>query len=96
LTADGTAYCWGSNTSGQLGTSDPLPNCGLGPCSASPKPVDTPARFVTLQPGGAHACGITTDHRVLCWGNNAAGQLGNGLMTNAPTPVEVAGNLRVP
>jgi alpha-tubulin suppressor-like RCC1 family protein len=42
-----------------------------------------------LRPGGEHVCGITADHRVLCWGNNASGQLGDNSTTNRSTPVVV-------
>ena len=95
LTTDSTAYCWGANNSGQVGTSTTLPavcNTGTGPnfrCATSPVAVTTTAKFTTLRPGGEHVCGISADHRVLCWGNNASGQLGNNSTTNSSTPVVV-------
>lgn len=41
--------------------------------------------------GSAHACARTTDGRVLCWGDNAKGQLGDGTSANRATPVEAVG-----
>jgi alpha-tubulin suppressor-like RCC1 family protein len=50
-----------------------------------------------------HACGVTTDHRAYCWGNNDFGQLGNGTNTGPDDcngfacsirPVAVLGGLR--
>ena len=38
--------------------------------------------FKAITVGRVHTCGITTDNRVMCWGGNAAGQLGDG--TAAP------------
>jgi alpha-tubulin suppressor-like RCC1 family protein len=98
LTTDGTAYCWGSNSSGQLGTTVSLGpnNCVTGPCTGTPQQVETTSKFVTLRPGGEHVCGITTDHMVLCWGKNSAGQLGDGSNDDRHTPVVVAGGVRVP
>jgi alpha-tubulin suppressor-like RCC1 family protein len=98
LTLDGTAYCWGSNSSGQLGTMANLGPivCATGPCTGTPQLVATQSKFVTLRPGGEHACGITVDHTVLCWGLNSTGQLGDGSVTNRATPVLVVGGVRVP
>ncbi len=35
------------------------------------------------------ACGIDSEERTWCWGNNAFGSLGNGTLTDAHVPVEV-------
>jgi hypothetical protein len=68
----GSVQCWGSNSSGQLGT-DPT---GAG---WSAKPVDVPvipaASFVAV--GLGHVCAIAAGTGdVWCWGANDSGQLG--------------------
>ena len=75
----GSARCWGRNNVGQLGnnttTDSKVPVNVLGPLGAVLTGV------TALQPGTQHACAIATVSgisKVLCWGNNADRQLGNG------------------
>lgn len=84
LTNAGAAYCWGSNSHGQLGD-------GTTDESHTPVMVSVPAgvSFTYLSVGGEHACGLTSTGAVYCWGNNASGQLGNGSTTDSHTPVAV-------
>lgn len=79
LTADGLAYCWGPDTSGQIGNGS---TTGI---MYAPSPVTMPTgkRFVRITVGGAHACAIADDGTVYCWGSDASGQLGNGAGTTA-------------
>jgi alpha-tubulin suppressor-like RCC1 family protein/serine/threonine protein kinase len=93
LTADGVAYCWGWDDSGNLGNGS-----GLGD-SQSPSPVDTSTiagnkLFVLLDSGDSHACGLTAGGVAYCWGWDGSGQLGNGGTsqdTESPSPVDVSG-----
>ncbi|UCC47617.1 MAG: hypothetical protein JSV41_08960 [Gemmatimonadota bacterium] len=82
LTA-GDAYCWGSNSSGQLG------NSTVQQSSAVPVPVDGGHVFISISAGGAHTCGVTADGSIYCWGSKDHGQLGNGSMIDEGTPVRV-------
>jgi hypothetical protein len=86
LRGDGTAWCWGDNSAGQLGM-------GL-VGGVSPTPVDVVdlhVRPVSLSAGGGHTCAMTSDGEVLCWGGNYYGQLGDGTTTSRATPVPIAG-----
>jgi alpha-tubulin suppressor-like RCC1 family protein len=85
VTSAGVAYCWGDNSSGQLGN-------GTTTNTATPVPVAGGCSFATVSAGGRHTCGVTGT--VFCWGDNSSGQLGNGTLTNSSVPV--AAMLRSP
>ena len=99
LTPAGAAYCWGSNTTGQLGTGAATTNdiCYEGgpnhvpiDCQTVPAPVSGGLSFVQLSAGGGHTCGVTPDGAVYCWGYNRAGQLGSRSGDQSFTPVQVS------
>ena len=69
LTSDGTAYCWGDNSGGQLGDSTLT-------TWQEPVPVATTLRFKSISAGVQHTCGVTLDGPVACWGRNQAGEVG--------------------
>jgi alpha-tubulin suppressor-like RCC1 family protein len=87
LMSTGAAYCWGDNLHGQLGdgtTTDRL----------TPVAVQGGLVFSALGGGEAHTCGLLTNAgAAYCWGNNQAGQLGDGTTTQRLTPVPVQGGL---
>ena len=87
LTAEGRAFCWGSNTAGGLGD-------GTREERFVPVAVVTTTRFIDVAAGGNHTCALAADRRAWCWGFNEAGQLGNGTRTSSNVPVPVSGGLR--
>ena len=95
LTVDGAAFCWGSDSSYQLGDGAGSPDdCDGYPCSQSPAQVDTTniggVPFVQLAPGFMHSCGLTADGKAYCWGSDGYGQLGNDLpLVSSTIPVAV-------
>ena len=70
LTLGGSAWCFGANNFGQT-----LSSGGATPYS-SPVAAAVGYRFTQLSLGAAHSCGLTTAAGILCWGWNAAGELG--------------------
>ncbi|HEY0527390.1 MAG TPA: Ig-like domain-containing protein [Gemmatimonadaceae bacterium] len=86
LTPAGAAYCWGYDYFGSLG--DGL--SGSGTSRGTPKPVIGGFTFRALTTGGAHACGLLNDGTVRCWGDNVAGQFGNGTLVSTTSPVNAA------
>jgi alpha-tubulin suppressor-like RCC1 family protein len=91
LTNEGSAYCWGANDRGQLGSQTGAETCGGVSCSPRPAPVAGGLTFIALSAGLNHTCGVATGGVALCWGRNATGQLGNGGTTDASVPTPVAG-----
>ncbi|MBU1537291.1 lamin tail domain-containing protein [Myxococcota bacterium] len=77
---DDTLWCWGDNTSGQLGD---------GTTTSHSSPVQVPGAWSSVDAGGSHTCGINTDGTLLCWGDNANGQLGDGTTINKTTPTTI-------
>src|SRR3982751_5415773 len=81
----GPAYTWGLNTHGQL---------GLG---YSSNDLNTPTKVVSLgqvrgvAAGQRHTLAARKDGTIWAFGDNAAGQLGNGTTDPAYSPVQVTG-----
>lgn len=77
---DGAPWCWGSGTLVPVqlpGVSDATAiSVGGSPYAAAP---------------GPHACALRADGTVVCWGNNAFGQLGDGTNSSSQAPVAVVG-----
>lgn len=81
--ANGAAYCWGSNSAGQIGDSSYVDR-------SVPTRVRTSLTFTKVVTGGEHSCGLTAAGELWCWGYNWAGQLGDGTFsTRRPIPVRV-------
>ena len=93
-TASAAVRCWGLAQYGQLGNGVAT----TGALSATPVAVlgmggtGNLSGVTNLVVGMYHSCALTSTGAALCWGYNAAGQLGNGTVVNsaAPTAVLVA------
>ena len=91
----GQLYCWGRvavgvaddqclDSNGVAGTND---------CMTHPVRVHRSHRFAMVAIGARHQCGITEAGQAMCWGDNEAGQLGNGALrdTDKLTAVRTQG-----
>jgi alpha-tubulin suppressor-like RCC1 family protein len=84
LTTGGRVLAWGYNAFGQLGNGSTTDNYLPGWAEL---PHGTRVRG--LAAGREYSMALTTSGRVLAWGRNEVGQLGNGSTTNSATPVRV-------
>jgi alpha-tubulin suppressor-like RCC1 family protein len=96
LLADRSVVCWGANDSGQLGD-------GTTTSSATPVTVRGISLALDVATGGAitddgryvgHTCIVDKDFYVLCFGENARGELGTGAGPDRATPARVLAALR--
>lgn len=83
ISREGNAFCWGSNTAGQLGTGSEIAR------ALRPRRVSASALFSDIDAGLGHTCAVTEAGGVLCWGDNEFGQLGNGTDEDELGPVTV-------
>lgn len=88
LDGAGAAWCWGSDSDGQIGDAAAIAD------RSSPVAVAGDHRFVTIAAGAAHTCALDTSGKAWCWGQNTQGQLGTGDSSgaDATAPVAVAGD----
>ncbi len=82
LSTTGEAYCWGSNSHGQLGI-------GVGGDRNVVTAVVGGLRFRELVAGYDHTCGVDLGGAAWCWGRNSSGQLGDGTRADRAEPVRV-------
>ncbi|MCB1568519.1 MAG: hypothetical protein KDI69_06885 [Xanthomonadales bacterium] len=73
---DGSARCWGGNGYGELGRGSFTSSYHAMPVLGLNQPI------VSIAAGGRHTCALTQAGGVLCWGDNASGQLGIGRKNN--------------
>jgi alpha-tubulin suppressor-like RCC1 family protein len=76
LDSDGGVACWGDGAAGQLG----VPDGAAG--RSEPAAVPDLDDIVQVSAGGLHTCALRADGRVLCWGANDEGQLGDGRLVH--------------
>ncbi len=85
LKADGTVWCWGINSNGQLGNGTNVDSVN------TPVKVTGLANISSVGVGRFHACAASEKlGKVWCWGYNGYGQLGNSTTASSSLPVEVS------
>lgn len=87
--ADGSAWCWGDNSRGQLGL-------GINK-KRKKKPFQVSEigyDVASIAAGADHTCALTTGGEAWCWGDNTHGQLGIGSkkMMRSPVRLETLSN----
>jgi alpha-tubulin suppressor-like RCC1 family protein len=86
LTSKGTALAWGNDSFGQLGDG--------GSATARSKPVTVKlpkgTKLTSVRAGCAHDLALTSTGKVLAWGLNNDGQLGDGTTRQRDKPVRVS------
>ncbi len=78
---DGSLWCWGLNSNGQLGdltTNDTSSFRGI-----------SSEDWISVALGDKHSCGILADNKIMCWGINLSGQLGNGSTAQSSEPLDI-------
>lgn len=85
LLAGGRVWCWGDDSSGELGDDAPFADKGR------PVPVaGLGGAAVAVSAGNASSCAALADGTIWCWGSARDGALGNGALDGAyPLPVQV-------
>lgn len=84
IVESGKLFCWGNNSSGQLGN---------GTTSDSLSPVEVtelPGEVKSVSAGAIHTCAITIDGKLYCWGDNEQGALGNSSYIDSYVPVKIS------
>ncbi len=82
LKKDGTLWCWGNNSKGQLGDGTTKPR-------SVPAQAGTAKDWSSVSAGSSHTCAKKKDGSLWCWGWDKYGQLGIGSTQAKKTPVKV-------
>jgi alpha-tubulin suppressor-like RCC1 family protein len=78
---DGSLWCWGWNSQGQLGDGTDIDKN---------TPVQImPSNVMSISLGWFHTCAIKQDRSLWCWGDNTWGQLGIPGIGHTSTPIQV-------
>jgi alpha-tubulin suppressor-like RCC1 family protein len=93
VTGDGELYCWGNNSTSQLGNNGPTGyhTTPVRVLKGEQGGVGTYLKDVSqVSAGYGHTCAVTTQGELYCWGDNDYGRLGiNPSTWSATTPARV-------
>jgi alpha-tubulin suppressor-like RCC1 family protein len=87
MRSDGSLWCWGENTVGQVGD-------GTTTARTAPVQIGADAGWLSVAAGDDHTCAVRADGTLWCWGDDSAGDIGVGSQTNTPilSPGQVGTN----
>ena len=85
--SSGSAKCWGSGGSGQMGDYDGAWQDRNTPVT----PLGLSSGVANIAVGGDYTCAVLSSGSAKCWGDNQFGQIGDGSVTRRTTPVAVSG-----
>jgi hypothetical protein len=90
-TGQNASYCWGGDVDGELGDGEQYAPRD----DPSPGPVAGGIAFREISAGWDHSCGLDLAGHAYCWGDEAAGELGNDgtFVSVATVPQAVQGGL---
>ena len=93
-----TGHVWtvGCNGFGQLGNGSSISKCVVTPIDITDSfNLDSDDYIVSVASGDYHSFAISNNHRVLAWGRNFHGQLGDGTVNNQYSPVDITDNISI-
>lgn len=79
----GKLYCWGSDTSGQVGDGSQIG-------ADRPRQITNATDWRSVSAGGNHTCAVRSTGKLYCWGADESGQVGDGSLTGATSPRQIA------
>ena len=82
IRTDGSLWCWGRNTTGQLGDGTREPH-------GAPRRVGGDADWLSVELGDHFTCGLRADRDLWCWGDHENGAPGRGDRVANPLPERV-------
>jgi alpha-tubulin suppressor-like RCC1 family protein len=94
ISSKNKVFTWGRNDSGQLGNDSN---------THKDSPQDMTKHFelslnetiITMSLGWGHSAALTSNSRLMTWGKNDSGQLGDGTTDNTNIPIDITNKFRV-
>jgi len=85
-TSDNRLFTLGDNSLGQLGNQTDLSS----PSPVFVKSLSGDENFISIDAGWVHSGALTSKGRLLMWGYNVDGQLGDGTFLNRDVPIDIS------
>ncbi len=82
VTSAGRVWCWGDNSSGELGDGSTV-------STTSPVKAKGLSGVVAVAAGDQFTCALTGAGAVWCWGDGSTGEIGNGSFSDSKVPVAI-------